>query len=122
MVTKIDSDSTDLPVSHASALASAFLEYASEAVVAVDESQTIVAFGGGAERMFGYTAEEVINQPLALILPPGAVAVGNQEPAHLVKRRRPDQNLNPGFVEPQGTTKGGRQLRHPPRVSPGLLA
>ena len=53
--------------------ASTLLECASEAVVAVDESQTIVAFGGGAERIFGYSAEEVIDQPLALILPRGVV-------------------------------------------------
>ena len=61
-----------LSASTDSALASTFLEFASEAVVAVDESQRIVAFGGGAERIFGFSADEVINQPLALILPPGA--------------------------------------------------
>ncbi len=50
MVTKSDSGSIDLHLSHASAPASTFPEVASEAVVAVDESQTVVAFGGGGER------------------------------------------------------------------------
>ena len=50
MVTKSDSDSINLPVSHAWALASTYLEHVSGAVVAVDESQTVLVFVGGAER------------------------------------------------------------------------
>ena len=48
MVTK--SDSVGSPVPSGSALTQTLLEFASERVVAVDESQKIVAFGGGAER------------------------------------------------------------------------
>ena len=38
------------PAPSGSALASTFLEFASEEVVAVDESQNVVAFGGRAQR------------------------------------------------------------------------
>ena len=48
MVTKSDSVGPHAP--SGSAPPSTFLDFASEAVVAVDESQKIVAFGGGAER------------------------------------------------------------------------
>ncbi len=48
MTTKIDS--VDPSGSSGSVLASAFLALATEAVVAVDESQKIVAFSSGAER------------------------------------------------------------------------
>ncbi len=43
------SDSAGRPAPSSSALPSTFLECASEGVVAIDESQKIVAFGGGAE-------------------------------------------------------------------------
>ena len=48
MVTESDSVGPHAP--RGSALNSTFLGFASEAVVAVDESQKILAFGGGAER------------------------------------------------------------------------
>ena len=48
MATKIDSK--NLHASSHSALISTFLEFTSAAVVVIDESQMIVAFGGGAER------------------------------------------------------------------------
>ncbi len=47
MVTK--SESLGRPASSGWALISTYLEYASEAVVAVDESQKIVVFSRGAE-------------------------------------------------------------------------
>ena len=93
MVTKSDPDSIDLRVSHASALASTFLELASEAVVAVDESQKIVAFSGGAERIFGYSAAEVINKPLALILPAGTVDAHRDHIADFAKSGVPARHV-----------------------------
>ena len=48
MATKIDS--IDLRAASGAAPASTYLEYASEAVVAVDESQKVVAFEGAPER------------------------------------------------------------------------
>lgn len=52
------------------------LEIASEAVVSVDESQRITFFNRGAEAVFGYASEEVLGEPLAMLIPPWA------RPAH----------------------------------------
>ncbi|MGA7936135.1 MAG: response regulator [Kovacikia sp.] len=45
------------------------LEIADDAVISVNSSQCITLFNQGAEKIFGYTAQEAIGQPLALLLP-----------------------------------------------------
>ena len=50
-------------------LFSGFLAVSADAVIAVDEEQRIIFFNEGAERIFGYTAEEVGGQALAMLLP-----------------------------------------------------
>ncbi|MEO7042425.1 MAG: EAL domain-containing protein [Gemmatimonadaceae bacterium] len=42
----------------------------SDAVIAADHDYRIVFWNMPAERMFGYTAEEILGQPLGLLLPP----------------------------------------------------
>jgi PAS domain S-box-containing protein len=50
-------------------LFSGFLAISADAVIAVDEEQRIIFFNEGAEQIFGYTADEVGGEYLAMLLP-----------------------------------------------------
>jgi PAS domain S-box-containing protein len=54
-------------------LAAVLFDLSSDAVVAVDKAQAIVAYSQAAAQMFGYAADEVIGRPLAMLLPREAV-------------------------------------------------
>jgi PAS domain S-box-containing protein len=45
------------------------ISISTDAIVSVDESQRIIFFNQGAEQVFGYTAAEVLHQPLELLIP-----------------------------------------------------
>ncbi len=84
------------------------LEIAADAIITVDESQRIVHFNRGAERIFGYQAAEVVGQPLNMLIPerfraehPGHVArfAAGAETARLMGHRREVAGLRKGGIE-----------------------
>ncbi|NUP09986.1 MAG: PAS domain S-box protein [Polyangiaceae bacterium] len=45
------------------------ISIAPDAIISIDESQQITIFNHGAERIFGYAADEVVGNPLELLIP-----------------------------------------------------
>ncbi len=56
----------------------AIVSIAADAIISVDEEQRIVLFNSGAEQIFGYTQQEILGQPLDLLIPPRIVAEHRQ--------------------------------------------
>jgi len=79
--------------------ASALLESSGQGIIAVDSNEKIVLINSGAERMFGYRREELIGQPLGILLEEGV-------------RQRYSGHLRAFFAEPKNRPMGlGLDLR-----------
>jgi PAS domain S-box-containing protein len=61
------------------------VESSADAIVSKHLNGVITSWNYGAERIFGYTAEEVIGKPITILLPPDRY---NEEPSFLERIRR----------------------------------
>lgn len=60
---------TDEELRSSKARFAGILDIAEDAIISIDRDHKITIFNKGAERIFGYTAQEVIDKPLELLLP-----------------------------------------------------
>src|SRR5215212_3188408 len=63
----------------------AIVESSDDAIVSKDLNGIVMSWNQAAERIFGYTAEEMIGQPIARLVPPERP---NEEPEILARLRR----------------------------------
>jgi len=63
----------------------AIVESSTDAIIAKNLNGTITSWNPGAEKLFGYTAEEVIGRPITILMPPDR---HDEEPEILARIRR----------------------------------
>jgi PAS domain S-box-containing protein len=70
---------------HDGQLLASIVESSDDAIVSKDLDGTIVSWNKGAERLFGYSAEEVRGKPITILIPPDRL---DEEPGILARIRR----------------------------------
>jgi PAS domain S-box-containing protein len=90
----------------------AIVESSDDAIVSKDLNGTIISWNAGAERVFGYSAEEITGKPIQILIPPERC---NEEPGFLERIRRGE------YIEHYETVrrrKNGRLINVSLTVSP----
>ena len=80
----VDISERKLADAHAQRLAS-IVESSDDAIISKDLNGIIASWNGGAQRVFGYSAEEMIGRPVSVLIPPERE---NEEPGILQRIRR----------------------------------
>src|SRR5207249_1648597 len=61
-----------------------------DAIISKDLNNIITSWNKGAERLFGYTAQEAIGQPITMLIPPNRQQEEPEILAHLLRGERVD--------------------------------
>jgi PAS domain S-box-containing protein len=99
-------------VEEARALLAGIVDSSNDAIVSKDLNGVVTSWNAGAERMFGYTAAEVIGQPITIIIP----TERRGEEIEILRRLSQGQSIE--HFETQRVTKDGRHLSISLTVSP----
>ena len=86
------------------------LDNADEAIITIDERQTIQLFNQGAERIFGYHSAEVIGQPLDILLPEMFRQVHRQHINSFGKVKEQSRRMAERNSNVYGRRKDGREF------------
>ncbi len=82
---------------------------ASDAIVTADSSENIVSWNRGAELMFGYTAEEIVGQPVTVLMP-ARYRAQHQAGVRLLLAGGAPQIIGKGAIELEGLRKDGTEF------------
>jgi len=85
------------------------LDIAEDGIISMDQDHLINLFNQGAERIFGYTAAEVLGQPLDMILPVGYQGVHRQHARGFARSRHTAQKTGEN-IEVFGRRKDGTKF------------
>jgi PAS domain S-box-containing protein len=103
---------TDLDYSAQLALLAAIVESSDDAIVSKTLEGRILSWNRGATRIFGYRAEEVIGQPITIIIPPEL----HEEEQRILEQVRRGRRID--HFDTVRITKDGRRLQISLTVSP----
>ena len=90
----------------------AIVESSDDAILSKDFNGIIQTWNAGAERLFGYRAEEVVGRPITLLLPPERT----DEEQQIMERVRSGEHVE--HVETVRVTKEGRRIDVSVTISP----
>jgi PAS domain S-box-containing protein len=97
---------------HASALLAAIVSSSDDAIISKTLDGVITSWNGSAERLFGYTADEAIGQPMTLIIP----GERRDEENEILRRIRSGQRVE--HFETIRVAKSGREVHVSLTISP----
>src|SRR5579863_2860888 len=110
-VTPLDAARQEAAEETSSTLA-AIVQNSDDAIVAKDLNGIITSWNRSAERIFGYTEQEVLGKPIAIIIPPNL----QEEEAQILRRLRAGERID--HFETVRVAKGGRQVLVSLTISP----
>lgn len=93
-------------------LYSAIVESSDDVIITKDLEGLITSWNSAAERMFGYTEEEAIGQPITMIIPPDL----KEEENRILKRLAAGEQIE--HYETRRVTKDGRTILVSLTISP----
>lgn len=96
----------------ARALLAAIVESSDDAIISKTLEGIIVSWNGGAERLFGYSADEAVGQPITMLIPPDKL----DDERIILERLRRGERIE--HYETVRVTKGGQALDISLSISP----